>query len=181
MVVCSPGSRNNSELQRVSLNIISGTGLYIRFWLGTRHSDRLNPHGFKLKDLEMKDVLVKFVFCLIVLLSGQSFADPVNRDQPKDLPPEAKELGCVSCHLSKAWNMGPDWYTISKMYKGATQYEYNGKMYPVVEGMVLKISKGGNGHWGTMPMVAMDLDGSKHDKIKKLVIYILNLDKSGTH
>ena len=153
----------------------------MRFWLGTRHSDRLNPYEIKLKDLEMKDVLVKFVFCLGVLLSSQSFAGAEKRDQPKDLPPEAVELKCVVCHLSRSWNMGPDWFTISKMYKGATQYEYNGKMYPIVEGMVLKISKGGNGHWGTMPMVAMDLDGSKHDKIKKLVIYILNLDTSHAH
>ena len=134
----------------------------------------------KLEDLKMKGVLVISVFCMCVLLSSQSFAGAGNRKQPKDLPQEAVKLGCVDCHFSESgWNMGPDWHSISKMYKGKTTYKYNGKTYPIVEGLVQKVSKGGSGHWGNMPMPARDLDGSKHDQIKKLVIYILNLDKSG--
>lgn len=94
-----------------------------------------------------------------------------------DMPPLAKELNCTACHKIETKLVGPAWADVSKKYKGATEFEYNGKQYPLVEGLVMKVSKGGSGHWGTMPMPANDPSGAKKDKIEQMVQFILGLAK----
>ena len=66
---------------------------------------------------------------------------------------------------------------VSKRYKGASEYEYKGKKYPLVEGLVMKVSKGGSGNWGAMPMPINDPSGAMQEDIRELVIFILNLAK----
>lgn len=92
-----------------------------------------------------------------------------------DMPPLAKEMNCVACHAIDKKVVGPSWADVSKKYKNVAEFEYNGKQYPMVEGLVLKVSKGGSGHWGTMPMPANDPSGAKKDKIEQLVKFILGL------
>ncbi len=97
--------------------------------------------------------------------------------QAADMPPAAKEMNCVACHAIDHKVVGPAWADVSKKYKGATEFEYNGKQYPLVEGLVMKVSKGGSGHWGSMAMPANDASGAKKDKVEQLVNFVLDLAK----
>jgi cytochrome c len=115
----------------------------------------------------MKSIIVGFAVTAGLVVAGSVFAE--------DLPPEAKELNCVACHAIDKKIVGPAWRDVGKKYKGATEFEYNGKKYPLVEGLVLKVSKGGSGHWGSMPMPANDPSGAKKAKIEKLVHFELSL------
>lgn len=92
-----------------------------------------------------------------------------------DMPPLAKELNCTTCHSIDHRVVGPAWADVSKKYKGAATFNYNGKDYPLVDGLVMKVSKGGTGHWGTMPMPANDPSGAKKAKIEQLVHFVLGL------
>ncbi|HEY5995024.1 MAG TPA: c-type cytochrome, partial [Gallionellaceae bacterium] len=56
-----------------------------------------------------------------------------------DMPPEAKELNCVACHAIDKKVVGPAWAEVGKKYNGATEFDYNGKKYPLVEGLVMKV------------------------------------------
>jgi cytochrome c551/c552 len=94
-----------------------------------------------------------------------------------DMPPLAKELNCVACHAIDKKVVGPAWQDVANKYKGASTFNYNGKDYPLHEGLVMKVSKGGAGHWGGMPMPANDPSGAKKDKIEQLVTFITGLAK----
>jgi cytochrome c len=88
-----------------------------------------------------------------------------------EMPALAKELNCVACHAIDKKVVGPAWRDVANRYtgQGVTKYTYEGKEYPLIEGLVLKVSKGGKGNWGTMPMPANDPTGVKKDKITELV------------
>jgi len=94
-----------------------------------------------------------------------------------DMPPLAKKNNCTACHSIDKKIVGPAWMDVSKKYKGAAKFEYNGKEYPLEEGLMMKVSKGGSGHWGTMPMPANDAAGTKQADIKELVAFVLGLAK----
>ncbi len=115
----------------------------------------------------MKTIIVSLAASAGLMIAGSALA--------ADMPPEAKELNCVACHAVDKKVVGPAWADVGKKYKGATEFEYNGKKYPLVEGLVMKVSKGGSGHWGSMPMPANDPSGAKKDKIEKLVKFELSL------
>ncbi len=115
----------------------------------------------------MRSIIVGFAATAGFVFAGNVLAE--------DMPPEAKELNCVACHAVDKKIVGPAWRDVGKKYKGATEFEYNGKKYPLVEGLVLKVSKGGSGHWGSMPMPANDPSGAKKAKIEKLVHFELSL------
>jgi cytochrome c551/c552 len=93
------------------------------------------------------------------------------------MPALAKKHNCTACHAVEKTVIGPAWINISMKYKGVDNFEYFGKEYPIQEGLVLKASKGGSGHWGSMPMPANDLAGNKQEDIKTLVQFILGLAK----
>lgn len=94
-----------------------------------------------------------------------------------DMPALAKKNNCTACHAIDHKVVGPAWMEVSKKYKGATDFEYNGKKYPLEEGLMMKISKGGSGHWGSMPMPANDAAGKKQADIKELATFVLGLAK----
>ena len=104
-----------------------------------------------------------------LMLAGSAYAT--------DMPPLAKKNNCTACHSIDKKIVGPAWMDVSKKYKGATKFEYNGKEYPLEEGLMMKVSKGGSGHWGTMPMPANDAAGTKQADIKQLVEFVLGLSK----
>jgi cytochrome c len=94
-----------------------------------------------------------------------------------DMPPLAHKYNCVACHAIDHKIVGPAWADVSAKYKGVTTFNYNGKDYPLVDGLVMKVSKGGSGHWGSMPMPANDPGGEHKDDINKLVHFVLGLAK----
>lgn len=93
-----------------------------------------------------------------------------------DMPPLAKKNNCVACHSVDKKIVGPAWMDVSKKYKGATTYTYKGKEYPLLEGLVMKVSRGGSGNWGTVPMPA-NAPAVKEADIRELVKFELSLAK----
>lgn len=93
-----------------------------------------------------------------------------------DMPQLAKKHSCSACHSIEKKMVGPAWMDVSKKYKGATKYTYNGKEYGLEEGLIMKVSKGGSGVWGTMPMPA-NVPAVKTEDVKELVLFILSLAK----
>ncbi len=141
----------------------------------------------------MKPKLIKTALLLITLAALTGCEDHVdykddglNFDVDKDLqsalqqkrmPLLAVRLGCNACHAIDRKLVGPAWEDVGKRYANATTYDYKGKTYPVVEGLVQKVSHGGTGNWGVESMPALDPSGGKHDQIAKLVGFILKLGK----
>ncbi len=85
-----------------------------------------------------------------------------------DMPDLAKKLGCAACHSIDKKMVGPAWMDIAKKYKGDAGAEAK---------LITKVSNGGGGVWGKVPMPAIDPSGKKQDGIKQLVQFILSLDK----
>ncbi len=85
-----------------------------------------------------------------------------------EMPLIARQNNCTACHAIDHVVVGPAWMEVSKKYKGDATAEAH---------LLTKISKGGAGVWGTMPMPANDPSGKKQDEMKKLVQFILALAK----
>lgn len=85
-----------------------------------------------------------------------------------DMPALAKKNNCTACHAIDKKVVGPAWMDVSKKYKGQAD---------AAEKLVVKVSKGGSGNWGSMPMPANDPTGAKHADIEELVHFILGLAK----
>ena len=92
-----------------------------------------------------------------------------------DMPGVAKKNNCVACHAIDKKVVGPAWMDVSKKYKGVAKYTYDGKEFPIREGLALKILKGGKGNWGTMPMSANPKVSDA--EMKELLDFILGLAK----
>lgn len=92
-----------------------------------------------------------------------------------DMPVLAKKEQCNACHSIDKPMYGPSWMDIAKRYQVVTTYTYNGVAYPLEQGLLLKISKGGSGDWGTVPMIGFDLLGVKQEELKTLLQFILGL------
>jgi cytochrome c len=101
---------------------------------------------------------------------------PASLAQSGSMPPLAKSMNCTACHAIDRRVVGPAWRDVARRYKNANRFEYNGIEYPLVEGMVNKVSRGGSGHWGRMPMPPNDPAGTKRHDITDLVLYILRLN-----
>lgn len=92
------------------------------------------------------------------------------------MPALAKKSNCSACHALDKKILGPSWMAVSQKYKGVATYKFNDKDYPLEEGLLLKVSKGGAGNWGTMPMPA-NSPAVKDEEIKVLVKFVLSLAK----
>jgi cytochrome c len=125
----------------------------------------------------MKSIVVSVALTAGLMVAGCAMA--------VDMPPLAKKNNCVACHAIDHKVVGPAWMDVAKKYKGAKTYKYSSKgsaapdakEYPVVEGLMQKVSHGGTGNWGSMPMIANDPAGTKQADIKELVEFILGLAK----
>jgi cytochrome c len=93
-----------------------------------------------------------------------------------DMPPLAKKNNCVACHAIDHKIVGPAWMDVSKRYKNETTYTYRGTQYPLFEGLVMKVSRGGSGNWGAMPMPG-NAPAVKDEDIRELVKFVLGLAK----
>jgi cytochrome c551/c552 len=117
----------------------------------------------------MKSIVVSMIAATCLMDPGSVIA--------AEMPALAKKNTCTDCHAIDKKIIGPSWMDVSMKYKGATEFEYKGKKYPLEDGLVMKVSKGGSGNWGTMPMPINDPSGAKQGEYRELVRFILNLAK----
>ena len=83
------------------------------------------------------------------------------------MPVLARKYNCTACHAIDKKVVGPAWMDVSKKYKGQD----------VEAKLIAKVSKGGSGSWGSMPMPPNDQAGIKQEDMKELVKFILALAK----
>lgn len=110
------------------------------------------------------------------MLAAASLMVAVNA-MAADMPELAKKNNCVACHAIDKKRVGPAWKDVASKYKSVTTYTYKGKEYPLKDGLLQKVSQGGSGVWGSMPMAANDPAGKNQAEMKQLVEFILGLDK----
>ncbi|MES1981944.1 MAG: c-type cytochrome [Pseudomonadota bacterium] len=127
----------------------------------------------------MKSIILGIVAAAATLVITQAKAI--------EMPELAKKNGCTACHAIDKKVVGPAWAAVSARYKGAKTYRYSptgsaatdAKEYPLVEGLMQKVSHGGKGNWsketGDMVMIPNDADEKKQDQIKQLVEFVLSL------
>ena len=98
----------------------------------------------------MKSIVVGIAATAGLMVAGSAMA--------VEMPPLAHKYNCVACHAIDKKIVGPAWQDVADRYtgQGVKTFTYNGKTYPLIEGLVMKVSKGGSGDWGTMPMPAND-------------------------
>ncbi len=116
----------------------------------------------------MKNFIVGIIATAVLMAAGSALAT--------EMPPLAKKNNCVACHSIDKKIVGPAWMDVSKKYKEATKYTYRDKEYPLFEGLVMKVSRGGSGNWGTVPMPA-NAPAVKDADIRELVQFVLRLAK----
>jgi len=117
----------------------------------------------------MKSMVVSMMAIVGLMLTVNAMAE--------EMPALAEKNFCTSCHTIEKRKVGPAWRSVSIKYKGASKYTYDGKEYPLLEGLMMKVYHGGKGNWGTMPMPAKDPNGIKQDEIRELVKFVLGLAK----
>lgn len=125
----------------------------------------------------MKNAIASMITTTCLLLTANAVAT--------EMPELAKKNGCTACHAIDKKLVGPAWIDVAKKYKGVAKYKYakNGsnapdaKEYPLLQGLMLKVSQGGHGNWGSIDMPANDSSGKKQPAIKTLVKFILGLAK----
>lgn len=103
--------------------------------------------------------------------------DIQNALEKNQMPQLAVRLNCTGCHDLERKIIGPPWKQVGRRYQNSATFEYQGKTYPLVDGLVQKISHGGAGHWGVREMPAIDPSEAKREQIKKLVHFILETGK----
>lgn len=100
--------------------------------------------------------------------SNKNSVSAGSESDKNSMPLLARENNCTACHTIDKKLVGPAWMDVAKKYKGDATAEAR---------LIVKVSKGGAGVWGSMPMPANDAIGKKQDQIKELVRFILALDK----
>ncbi len=106
----------------------------------------------------MKSIVVSIMVAAGLMVAGSAMAT--------DMPALAKKNNCTACHSIEKKVVGPAWADVAKKYKGQADAEAK---------LIVKVSKGGAGAWGSMPMPANDPAGTKQADIKELVKFILAL------
>ena len=91
-----------------------------------------------------------------------------NATSDQKMPLLARENHCTSCHAIDKRIVGPAWMDVSRKYRNDPDAEAR---------LIAKVSKGGVGVWGSMPMPANDAAGKKQQQITELVRFILGLAK----
>jgi cytochrome c551/c552 len=107
-----------------------------------------------------------------------------------EMPEMAKKGNyCSVCHKIEGKSIAPSWMDISKFYNGKMERTTSGKTLsevtggaPIEEFLIKRASMGGNGNWGSQPMIANDYvykqtTEAKQHEIKELIEYVLNLAK----
>lgn len=77
----------------------------------------------------------------------------------------AQKNNCLACHTLDKKLVGPAWIDVAKRYQEKAGSEHT---------LIIKVSTGGGGVWGDMPMPAM-APAVKEEDIRTLVQFILSL------
>jgi cytochrome c len=108
----------------------------------------------------MKSIVVSMTVAAGLMIAGSAMA--------VDMPEVAKKNNCTACHAIDKKVVGPSFMDVAKKYKGDATAEAK---------LITKVSKGGAGAWGSMPMPANDAAGKKQDQMKEVVQFVLGLAK----
>ncbi|MDO9052534.1 MAG: c-type cytochrome [Gallionella sp.] len=108
----------------------------------------------------MKSIVVSMTVAAGLMIAGSAMA--------ADMPDVAKKNNCTACHAIDKKVVGPSFMDVAKKYKGDATAEAK---------LIAKVSKGGAGVWGSMPMPANDAAGKKQDQMKEVVQFVLGLAK----
>lgn len=108
----------------------------------------------------MKSIVVSMTVAAGLMIAGSAMA--------ADMPDVAKKNNCTACHAIDKKVVGPSFMDVAKKYKGDASAEAK---------LITKVSKGGAGVWGSMPMPANDAAGKKQDQMKEIVQFVLGLAK----
>jgi len=108
----------------------------------------------------MKSIVVSMTVAAGLMIAGSAMA--------ADMPDVAKKNNCTACHAIDKKVVGPSFMDVAKKYKGDATAEAK---------LIAKVSKGGAGVWGSMPMPANDAAGKKQDQMKEIVQFVLGLAK----
>ncbi|MBZ4043273.1 c-type cytochrome [Flavobacterium hibisci] len=118
---------------------------------------------------------IKILVAMIVLGALYSFSNyesapaeysVIKQAKPSEGEALIKKEDCATCHKIDKKVVGPSYLDIAK------KYPMNDKN---VKYLTEKITKGGSGVWGAIPMSAHT--ALKKDDAKKIAIYILSLNK----
>ena len=114
----------------------------------------------------MKTIIVSMIVAVYLMAAGGAMA----ADVPDNIKIVMKNNGfiCNACHRLDTKLVGPAWIDIAKKYKGDKDAEAK---------LMVKVSKGGSGVWGSVPMTPNDSSGTKQAGVKELVKFILGLAK----
>ena len=115
------------------------------------------------------------ILCLLLASCEVNTEKHSSRASLSEVSSLIQKNGCNNCHDIDMRVVGPSWIDISMKYRGVTKYAYRGQEYSLEDGLVIKVSQGGSGNWGAMPMPGNDLPGAKQDEIRKLVKFVLGL------
>jgi cytochrome c len=105
----------------------------------------------------MKSIVISMIVAAGLMVAGSASAAEMN--------PLAKKHNCTSCHTVDKKLVGPAYADVAKKYKGQADAEAK---------LVAKVSKGGSGVWGPMPMPPNAPKVPEAD-IKELVKWVLSL------
>ena len=152
----------------------------------------------------MKSIIFGVIATIGLTVAGSVMAEDAAQADvliPADKLAFIKKNGllCHTCHKIQGKLIGPSWMDVSKVYKGQKTYTFGGDGYkdfknkthpaetlPLVEGLMKKVSHGGNGggignwketHKISAAMFANDPTGKKQAEIKTLVEFVLSLAK----
>lgn len=102
-------------------------------------------------------LIILFVFA-VFMWADQAYA----ADEAREL---ARRNTCFNCHSIETDDIGPAWKNVAARYRGDVNAETK---------LVNKVSRGGKGVWGYLPMPAFASQMKEAD-IRMLVKYILAL------
>ena len=115
---------------------------------------------------------IKILTAIIILVGLSSFTNyesaysVIKQTQPSEGEALIKKEDCATCHKIDKKVVGPSYLDIAK------KYPMNDKN---IKYLSEKITKGGSGVWGAIPMSAHT--AMKKDDAKKIATYILSLKK----
>ncbi len=105
----------------------------------------------------MKSIVISMIAAAGLMVAGSTMAAEMN--------PLAVKHKCTACHKVDKKLVGPSYMDVAKKYKGDAGAEAT---------LIAKVSKGGKGVWGKMPMPPNSPKVPDAD-IKALVKWVLSL------
>jgi len=106
----------------------------------------------------MKSIIVSMIAAAGLMAAGSAMA--------ADMPALAKKSGCTACHSIEKKIVGPAWQDVANKYKGDAD---------AVGKLSTKISKGGSGAWGAVPMPPQPK--LSEAEAKELAVFVMSLAK----